>query len=36
VQNILDKLEYAGHTVNFKTKKESYKSRRKSNRPKDE
>ncbi|MDR2559835.1 MAG: DUF4368 domain-containing protein, partial [Oscillospiraceae bacterium] len=36
VQNILDKLEYAGHTVNFKTEKSSYKSRKMSYRPQDE
>ena len=36
VQNILDKPEYMGHTANFKTQKDSYKTRRGKNRPKDE
>jgi len=36
VQNILDKQEYMGHTVNFKTAKENYKSRKTKDRPKDE
>ncbi|MDR2559159.1 MAG: DUF4368 domain-containing protein, partial [Oscillospiraceae bacterium] len=36
IQNILDKPEYMGHTVNFKTHKESFKSRKKSNRPKED
>jgi DNA invertase Pin-like site-specific DNA recombinase len=36
VQNILDKPEYMGHTVNFKTFKSSYKDRKGITRPKEE
>ena len=36
VQNILDKAEYMGHTVNFKTCKKSFKDKKVHHNPKDE
>jgi len=36
VASILRKLEYVGHTVNFRTTKESYKSRKQTQNPQDE
>ena len=36
VNKILDKIEYAGHTANFKTHKKSYKSKKKVANPKSE
>ena len=36
IQNILERQEYMGHTVNFKTYKESYRDRKSKERPKDE
>ncbi len=36
VNKILDKIEYAGHTVNFKTHKKSYKSKKRIENPKSE
>jgi len=36
IQNILDKVEYAGHTANFKTYKDSYKDKKPIRRPADE
>lgn len=36
ISNILEKQEYLGHTVNFKTFKKSYKSKKKIWKPKDE
>ena len=36
IQNILDKVEYCGHTANFKSYKASYKDKHSVRRPKDE
>jgi len=36
VASILRKLEYVGHTVNFRTTKESYKSRKQTHNPQEE
>jgi len=36
VKNILDKPEYMGHTINFRTYKESYKDKKCKRRPKEE
>ena len=36
IQNILDKVEYMGHTANFKTYKDSYKDKKSIQRPPDE
>ena len=36
VDKILDRMEYAGHTVNFKTRVKSYKNKKKIDNPKEE
>ena len=36
VKNILEKQEYMGHTVNFRTRKESFKDKKSTRRPQDE
>ncbi len=36
INKMLDKIEYAGHTANFKTKKKSYKNKKKIDNPKSE
>ncbi|MBQ3161558.1 MAG: recombinase family protein [Oscillospiraceae bacterium] len=36
INKMLDRIEYAGHTANFKTKKKSYKNKKKIDNPKSE